>query len=312
MVRAASIMLILSAGLAAENTPATPPYSSDPRLVRSWNSSLDLAPAPFWARYDDGRAALSFVAARHGEDSSTFRLIEEELAAQSPAVLILEGVRPGSRRPPSGGESAHAARLAEAQGVRWLGGEPAAAKELQGVLAEDCHARRKCTMRDFQGFYILRTWFLDAARPEGRRTIGEIVSAFSREFGVAPRLLMSDPEFEAWYSAGNGKAFTGEPDFDEILPQPDSPLLSRRVADKDSLVRNRVLAALIAEQLSRAKRILVVYGASHHAELRPVLEAMLGPAVCAGDAQADRSRCPPSGGTRKTDRIGTTPREKQD
>lgn len=268
-------------------------YSSDGSLVRDFDPSLQLAGSPFWARYWDGSAVLSFVAAKHGNHRATFAIIEQELADVAPAAVIIEGVRKGGGEPPPG-EPTHAARLAGRRGARVIGGEPTPAQELSGVLKEECSPGRKCTLFDFQGFYTIRTL---AGQRGDQPTIAKIAAEFAQEFGAPEKLLMKEAAFRRWYREGNGREFPEDPaqvDPQDSYPKADARELSRRVAAADARARNRVLAKRIASQLSLPPhRVVVVYGAGHHTELRLELEALLGPHRCAGNDPTDRRGCRP-------------------
>ncbi|MFC1680046.1 hypothetical protein ACFL2T_07550 [Elusimicrobiota bacterium] len=264
-------------------------YSPDTGLVDGWSAEGEGSvpfPPPYTARYDDGRAALSFVAARHGRDMHTFFLIDKEINEFRPRVIIIEGLataeglssqkwlrKMDEHRLWDEAEPCFATKLAVAYGIPFMGGEPTPV-ELKDGMAES-----RFSLKDFQGFYIIRTLTARPKQPDFSAAFAKVVSEFRQEFRIEDGSgLFSEPGFLDWYRKKNGKEF----DYasiaqHEVFPRSGRKALhSQKVSMATSMFRNRHLAAVIAAMLDSYGRVLIVYGAGHHIELKRVLDGMLG------------------------------------
>jgi hypothetical protein len=182
---------------------------------------------PFTATYQQGRQRVVFVAVRHAFSTmnGTVRAVDSGFAAPSPAIVIVEGFPTawGENPPPvldkahsrggpeAGGydrsEMMYTASSASSRGIPFLGGEPAAEKELQAL------GRRGYTAKDIAFDYLVEG--LGQAVRAGDVTAGTGDPKFARAFSQsAERFIyryslvpLSFEEFPARYKSMFGVEF---------------------------------------------------------------------------------------------------------
>jgi hypothetical protein len=83
--------------------------------------------------------------------------------------------------------------------------------------------------------------------------------------------------FLKWHESRNGKPFSSDKyDPEDAAPRSDGTLFTQKLAVALGVTRDRHILDVISDALSKHDRVLVVYGASHLAELRGALEEALG------------------------------------
>ncbi len=272
-------------------------YRAEVALLVPWSAAAQeaLPDPPYVARYARDGKALSFLASlhEHRPGNQVFRMVAAEFAALEPEVVVIEGLRraaglsPGFYRdwvatmPEDGiwpaGEAGFTASLALARGIPFVGGEPTPQEVLEGM------AGSPFGLRDLVCYFVLRQipqWQRTGRDPE--HAFPELYAAFlveqARALDVAPADLPGPEDFATWYEAATGRPF----DPAAITVMDAAPisgpqaLLPNRIAVQVDLVRNASITRVTAEMLNRYDRVLVVYGAGHHVQQAPVLEAMLG------------------------------------
>lgn len=246
------------------------------------------------ARFEKADRSLFFVAAHHGCDPETFRLVQDVLANRRVRLVVVEGW-PAERGkdPPEftrllpewaakdfckgGGESGYAAFHAARRGVSFMGGEP---NELALVEA----ARREgFTSEDLLGFYFVRQ--VPQFRRDGTleakgldASFRSLVKVMGERAGLEEASAhFSLDEFREWYRRRQGKTFdVAAMDDEEPAPIPAGKYFTQRVSSVIGVVRDRLILRSLARALTTEKDLLVVYGASHFPTLRPALESLMG------------------------------------
>jgi len=272
--------------------PLTPedavvPYS--PELEEAQPYAL-----PFTARFEKDDRSLLFVAANHGCDPKTFRLIDDALATHRVRLVVIEGFPAARRIDPAelrrllpewaardfckgGGEPGYAAFRAAEQGVSFVGGEP------DEHALVDAALKQGFTPEDLLGFYFVRQLpqfrrdgTLEAKGLEGsfRFLIAAMAERASLEKAGA---RFSLDVFRDWYQKKQGKPFDAAAVGDEEpAPVPSGKYFTQRVSTVVGIVRDRLIVQRIATLLESHRNLLVVYGGSHFPTLRPALELLMG------------------------------------
>jgi hypothetical protein len=267
--------------------------------VLPWSRELQnaqLYQPPFLARFEKDGQGLYVVAAYHGCDPRTFRLIDEVFATHQVRLAVVEGwPASGGVNPPmftgsfkewlasgfcqGGGESGYTAFHAQEHGASFIGGEPDEQAVVQAVL------KQGFTVEDLLGFYFVRQ--VPQFRREGAlETKGleacfrMLIDGMGKKAGLQEASAhFSLDQFRDWYGKRQGKTF----DIATMDRQETAPLASgnfvQRLSSVTGIVRDRFTVDLIATHLAIEKYVLVVYGGSHFATQRPALEALMGKPV---------------------------------
>jgi hypothetical protein len=251
---------------------------------------------PFLAHFKTGKYSLVYVAARHENEahSPTFGLIDRAFDSYDVKVVILEGFPASYGHSPAAlledfatsvngdfyrwGEPSYAALKADDLGIPFIGGEPEESDTLGAVQ------RAGFTAKDLAAFYFVRQipqFLRDGSHrlKEPAELYGSFMPGVRRDLGLQPGDLPFD-EFLEWYESANGKLL----DIEMFDPEEAAPLSSgkygtQRISHEVGMARERFVLNLIAESLEEYDRVLVVFGKSHLAQQRPVLQAMLGKPV---------------------------------
>lgn len=252
---------------------------------------------PFTARFERGDRSLFFVAANHGCDPKTLRLIDNVLATHRVRLVVVEGY-PSARgkNPPElmallqewapsgfckgGGEAGYAAFHAAERGIPFIGGEP---DERTLVVAARNHG---FTAEDLLGFYFVRQvpqLRRDSALEEKglEASFRVVIAAMAKRAGLDDAgAHFSLDQFRDWYQNKQGKTFDAAAmDDEEPAPVPSGTYFTQRISTVIGIVRDRLILQCIVKLLATDKDLLVVYGGSHYPTLRPALEIVMGKPV---------------------------------
>lgn len=263
-------------------------------LIRDYTPGDDLVSRPVGVtHFQKEEKNLYYVNVHHvsGIDNPTCGSVRTAFEICNPQRVIIEGLptqcgvspafyidllkREAARNFPAG-EHNYAAFLAHRNNIPFIGGEPSRtevyfAMHKEGYSAKEITAfsllrlipqhRREGMLMDETHFVERAKHYLDCAA-EG-----------------CPERRMTLPEFEDWYVARRGD----ERHFLEICTADFAPYGSeasnyfQRLNHRLGMVRERHLDTLIAESLTNADKVLVVYGDGHLVQSRAVFEDMLGP-----------------------------------
>lgn len=252
---------------------------------------------PFLARFEKDDRSLFFVAANHGCDPKTFRLIDDVLATHRVRLVVVEGFPAGQGiNPPEysrllpgwaaadfckgGGEPAYAAFRAAEHGVSFVGGEP------DEHTLVDAALKHGFTPEDLLGFYFVRQ--LPQFRRDGTlaakgldASFSFLIAAMAERAGLEKAgAQFSLDEFRDWYQKKQGKTFDAAAlDDEEPAPVPSGKYFTQRISTVVGIVRDRVILQRIASFLASHRDLLVVYGGSHFPTLRPAFELLMGKPV---------------------------------
>lgn len=244
---------------------------------------------PFLATFAGSR--LGVVAANHSidRDDPLFGIIRDAFDVIRPDVVIIEGVETrrgenpqsiaeratSGRVPEAAGEALFTAGLALTSGSRFIGGEPSDAEVFDDLLASGFPAT--------DAFYAFLFGPLDQEVREDRLTgpaDPRFDPVFERWTAMIARRIPNAPTtsadaFRRWYRERFGKGLNDDPDWlrsnDPARPGP-----MQAVVIAHTLARDRHLFRLIADRMGSGDRTLVVFGASHVANIWPALAATFG------------------------------------
>jgi hypothetical protein len=281
-----SILVLACTGHLNPNLDLIQPYSYD-------LESKEPSAGPFLEYFDTGRKSLVYVAARHENEaySPTFTLIDRAFDIYEFRIVILEGFPASDGHSPAAliedfaanvdgdfyrwGEPSYAALKADEMGIPFVGGEPDESDVLRAVQEAGF------TAKDLAQFYFVNQipQFLRDKSYHEKEPVEwyeSFMPGVLRDLGLQPGALPFD-EFLGWYENLNGKRL----DLETFDPEESAPLAkgkygTHRISHEVGMARERFIVALIAESIDEYDHVLVVYGKSHLARQRPVLQAMLG------------------------------------
>lgn len=288
-------LFALTPGALAADQESIPPWSlALEQKLQPGCSKGCVRAMPFTAVYRKNDRVLVFVAARHEftPENSTLRAVDAGFAAASPAIVILEGfpTAMGENPPPvietvrmrdtpqatdfSKGEAGHAALIALARGIPFIGGEPTRAEQVKKLESKGY------SPADIAFAYLvgglaqsLRSKdIVDTNDPKLTESFTRWARAFSDQFKLEP---LSFDEFSRRYRTMFGVDITSDT---QLLTRSDpattSPLGLQN--QMDMITRDEHLLSTIEQQLASKQRVLVIYGTSHWTTLSQALEKKLG------------------------------------
>lgn len=279
--------------------------SSEQDTIPAWTLALEQrlqpwCPAgcvkalPFTAVYKRRGHLLVFVAVRHvfSSDNNTIRAVDSGFALASPAIIIVEGFPTAMGENPqplieqarkvgtanadefTRGEAMHAASLALARGIPFLGGEPTRAQQVQALR------RKGYVPADIAFDYLLGGLsqsirsgdVTDTKDPKLDEAFGYWARAFADQYRLEP---MSFEDFAVRYRSMIGVELTDDA---ELVAHSDleAPSALASLHQADMITRDEHLLATIEKELASKRRVLVVYGASHWTTLSEALEKRMG------------------------------------
>lgn len=174
------------------------------------------------------------------------------------------------------GESAFTAILADKKKIRFIGGEPDESFILREV------ENHKYSIRDLLAFYFVRQipqFNRDTSikKKSIERLFDEYLKGAIHSLKISDKHVFSFRDFQRWYLVKNGKNFdlkTFDPE--EASPLKDGKYFTQRIAHIVGMARDKFLLELIAKQIDKHKKVMVVFGKSHLAIKRKALVEMLG------------------------------------
>lgn len=271
--------------------------SSGPRtdLINRFSSGANdvfSKPPPFLVTFDRNR--LGMIAANHSTESDDpqFQAIREGFRIVRPEIVIVEGVHTNrGENPPnlierarkqasssnlySAGETLFSINLALSAGAQFIGGEASDGEIFSDLTALGIDPR--------DAFYAFMFGPFDQDFREGK-TAGPTDPRFDERFGfwaeIVARQIPEAPDtsvsaFRAWYRERFGIDVNEDPDWlNSNDPARDGPM--REVIIAHTFARDRHLFGLITDRMTSGTRTLVVFGASHVADLWKATEATYG------------------------------------
>lgn len=249
-------------------------------------------PPPFLVTFDRNR--LGMVAANHSvaSDDPQFRAVREGFRIVRPDIVIVEGIQTNrgenpprlierariqasSGDPYSAGETMFSINLALSAGTRFIGGEASDAEIFDDLIASGIDRR--------DAFYAFMFGPFDQDFRQGLTT-GPTDPRFDERFGfwagTIARQMPNAPEatvsaFRIWYRERFGIDVNDDPDWLKSNdPARNGPM--RDVMIAHTFARDRHLFGLITDKMTSGARTLVVFGASHIADLWKATGATYG------------------------------------
>lgn len=246
------------------------------------------------AIYRRGEQVLVFVAAHHAfdHDNPTMRAVDAAYAIAAPRYVIVEGFPTALGENPAPivalvrqhdkpdaptfarSEPVHAAWLAMAHGVHFIGGEPTDAEQVDALVAKGY------TRADIMFAYLVR----DIGQSVRAGEIADAGDAkFADRFSFYAKADARDlhgqemtlAEFAARYCAAFGMDYTADPKL-EVEADPGLDTLVGHVLRDDMVVRDAHIFEAIKSALAAHHSVMIVYGGSHWTTLSAALEHWLG------------------------------------
>lgn len=266
-------------------------------LLADWSeqSAQNSSRTPYTAYYISAAAQLAYVGAHHGSgiNHPTFRQVEKTFREFNPDVVVVEGtsgqgtqeaqqyLRRAQQEATNGFSNApegqYAAYLAHQRGIPFVGGELSKAQKLQQLL------RSGFSAHDMIGFDMVLAVMSGARAADNPLTdqnaaerLPGWLDGFAAQYGTSRAFGYA--QFRNWYQEHLGAAFSVEGAANhEFFPngRPATTHLEK-ISDAFSASREPAILSTIFEQLNAAKRVMVVYGHTHHIKHDPVLTAALG------------------------------------
>lgn len=282
--------LLLAAPLAACAANMAP----RPDLIRPFDPARQIALFPtdqsFLALYRRGGATLGWVAARHSADPNgpTARVVRDAFMRVRPRAVVLEGVasvrgknpqrlkeRLANLGPNEGNEGDLAARLAFAMGVDVWGGEPTE-EELGARLVAKGFAAQDVLMSALFGplEQMQREGaFAGPGDPRFALAFAELAADTARGYALGPAPTLR--EFQAWHQKAFAAPLVDAADWFQ-RGWPGEVGVAAQIARASNLERDLQAYAMTMERLESDRVVLVVYGASHLANVWDALSAAMG------------------------------------
>lgn len=280
------ISVLIALGVAAVPA-ACQELEADTSLVTAYSPDVDkgLPEQPYCAQFKKDDKRFSFIAAIHGTDKATYRLIEQEIRLLKPNVVVIEGTLTFDGLNPQEKielmnkeklwektEAFYAAKLALDNDIPFIGGEPLN-RDIREVIL------RNFAIEDLAAFYCLRgiTAKPKATFETASATFSSVAAGFGQEFDY-PCPFASFAQIQAWFKKCHGRDMA-EKDLtpDLVMPRTgDEALVSQKVSAEVGRVRDIHLVQVIAQMVSEHKKVVLIYGGSHFATDHRSIEAMLG------------------------------------
>ena len=256
-------------------------FVANPDLVKLTHEVEDEIPAPhpYKAIYKKGKKELVFIASVHGYNKKTFKFITEEFldSKNFPDILLIEGISKEEGLNPGRAfssvmrdERSYSYTLAFQKGVPFLGAEPSN-EEFITSYGEGIY-----TVEDLQGIGFLDRLFRQKMSFDMATKNLENSRFYIEE--ISGKMFTYD-EFKSWYYKTNEKEF----DMENVEKKESFPFRKGEKEYKSALmrsetgrIRNQYIATIIAENLNKYNKVLVVYGGHHHVELKYALLDLMG------------------------------------
>lgn len=294
------ICAVLSVLLSACGQSACPPFAPDSTKIMPWSAfTNDGEPFryPYLVTYEACGRQLLYVAAEHtgDPDSLTHRLIDRAFEEYDIPFAILEGFaltdQPSPQDlvdyadevagTPQDGENAVVIRKITAAGGHFVGAEPTQKTVLAHIKEQGL------TVQDLLGFHIVRIlpqWIRHQQikdHTDGR--VRPLYQAYAERFVASLDLTLDDlgdlrsfDGFKSWYQQTNGVAYDTHFRPQDSAPSSTQNRRTNQISDMVGHVREAHIVGVIADAMNTYRRVLVVYGASHHTVQEPALTAMFG------------------------------------
>jgi hypothetical protein len=270
----------------------TPTFEPDLSLLRPWGEELareEPYKTSYVAKFKKDDKELFYIAGHHAKspDADVFPLIKKSFSEFDPEVLILEGFIPevtqermrerAKKCSPNFercGEKYFAIYLAKSD-VELVTGEPSEKEILESMK------RLKYTTEDLAFYYLVRqipSWERqkEINVVDFKKQAEEFLDVTMIKRFYSTEIENGFDKFKVWYKEKMGKEFSLD-DIDSEVPAPhkDGHYL-QKMGYQVGLVRDSNVVKMIAKQLEKHKKVMVLYGGSHLVVEVKVLEKMLG------------------------------------
>jgi hypothetical protein len=271
-------------------------FRPDYRLIREWDKVALPLPPPFVAEFTRNGKCLYYIAASHegGVKSATLRTVKYAFDIFKPDVVVVEGIPNTGETSPAwyleqcrqqaesdfaqGGEGSYATVLAAERGIDFIPGEPSAQVLYEGLL------KQGYKLEDLVSWHIamvlsVPTSYGGAANDREMREHVERCARNSLEEVGKRDVAFGFDDFCKWYSEKMGVEFSVEHvRAADCFPSDgeNANFLQKMMAAADR-TREPHIVKIIAEQLNKYDRVLVVYGAAHAGKQEPVFVKEFGP-----------------------------------
>ena len=270
-------------------------YIVNNNLLLTWTKEKEneaVNSLPFTAIFDDKQTKLYFIASLHQNsvDSLTFKLINKAFQECDPQILIIEGLEREkgysyqrfvdivnkSKNIENLGEPFYAVSLAQKRNIPFVGAEPTDKFILSQLF------QYGYTVNDFVGFIVVRQI------PEWKRRnelkgnnfnslFNELLTITAKNLSVNRKTLFLKNEFITWFKKKLNTNFDiNKIDTNLCAPYSDKDAIyTQKINFVINKIRNIYISQVIADNLNKYNRVLVVYGGSHYFQLKEILVNML-------------------------------------
>jgi hypothetical protein len=244
---------------------------------------------PLWANFSLGRRHLGWIAAVHGDDSDTAKIVRRAFDQVNPSIVVLEGfaselgINPAGvierslrRRPPN--ETAVAIRMAVDAGVPILGGEPSPRERVEGLLKLGFSSKDIL----FSSFFgpleqdARDGRFSDTDGPAFEQAFADWAGVIALEH--AADTILEAEAFRAWYLETYGEALGANPEW-WARGWPRDEGVGGRIARESNRIRDVHAYLRVIAELNDRRRVLAVYGGSHLSSVWTAFSRSLAPPV---------------------------------
>jgi hypothetical protein len=261
-------------------------HSYSLELESNFLKQEDLNP-PYAALFDTQGSQLLYIAADHTIDhkSKTFQLIDKAFKEYGPDFVIIEDIEESRGVSPQEitsyientclaqsicSEGLYAAHLATKNKLNFIGGEPSE-QEIYKMLTSQNY-----TKKDFLFFYFVMQLpqYYREGKFKSKYDLSTLLSLWLQEWEATEFTYL---DFKNWYEKELKLRISYKDLIDPNNPAPiNNGTNLQQFSSKISIIRDKYIISVILKNLTKHKKVLVIYGHSHFPTQKDVLSKYLG------------------------------------
>ncbi|MBK9321625.1 MAG: hypothetical protein IPM97_01475 [Bdellovibrionaceae bacterium] len=273
-----------------DNSGSSTKITFDLDLIRPWNKEdKKQFPTPLIAVFKKDKKVLVFVGDHHSDQIQTYQHFEMAFEKLDPQIVVIENVAYRDGENPSdwakkylkkskeelykeGGIAPNAARLAHANNVPFIGGEPSIEEQMNSPFL----LSKNFSKDDIQNVQVLQR--IPYRRDKMNISEEQFFKYAMKYYRIKGQRANFKTEFSRWYKDRTQRDFsysTFAKEETDVNCLPNDTYL-QKVACAFNVSRDRVLVENIGLLLQKYDRVLVTYGTGHFVQEYPAFLKAFG------------------------------------